>query len=310
MEYRLLGHTGIRISSLSFGASSLGGVFHRVNKKDGIKTVRLAVDQGINLVDCSPYYGDLKAEKVLGAALSEIPRTTYFVSTKVGRYWQNGIKTWDYSAGKTIKSVEDSLRRLKIDYIDFIHCHDIEFADPGQIINETLPALHRLKEAGKADYVGITGLPLEKIKYLVDHAGPGAVEVVLTFCHYTLQDDSLLDYLEYFKRMNVAVINASPLGMGLLSERGAPEWHPASREIRETCKKAAVFCRQKGEKIEKLALQFSVQHKGIPTTLVGTANPETIVRNIRWVDESIDCGLLQDVLAILKPIQRKTWENS
>jgi aryl-alcohol dehydrogenase-like predicted oxidoreductase len=310
MEYRILGNTGIRISSLSFGASSLGGVFHQVNKNEGIKTVRMAIDHGINLVDCSPYYGDLKAEEILGTALSEIPRDKYFVSTKVGRYWQNGEKIWDYSAEKTIKSVDESLRRLKTDYIDFIHCHDIEFADPGQIINETLPALHRLKVAGKAGYVGITGLPLKKIKYLIDLADPGLVELVLTFCHYTLQDDSLLDYLEYFNRRNVGVINASPLSMGLLSERGAPEWHPASAEIRETCKIAADFCRQKGEKIEKLALQFSVQHKGIPTTLVGTANPETILRNIRWVGESIDVGLLQEVLSILKPINRKTWENS
>jgi L-galactose dehydrogenase len=310
MEYRILGKTGFRISNLSFGASSLGGVFHPVTKNDGIKTVRQAIDHGINLVDCSPYYGNQKAEKILGSALQEIPRDKYLVSTKVGRYWSQGQKTWDYSAEKVISSVEESLRRLKTDHIDFIHCHDIEFAHPGQIINETLPALHRLKETGKVGFVGITGLPLEKLKYIIENAARGMVELVLTFCHYTLQDDSLLDYLAFFNQRNVGVINASPLGMGLLSDKGVPEWHPADGEIRKICKKAAEYCRQQGEKIEKLAIQFSVNHNSIPTTLVGTANSETIMQNIQWTSESINKKLQQEVSAILKPIHRKTWKNS
>ena len=309
MQYRILGHTGIRVSSLSFGASSLGGVFHRVSTADGIRTVRAALDHGINLVDCSPYYGDKKAEEVLGIAIGEIPRDTYLLSTKVGRYWQNGKKYWDYSGERVVKSVEESLARLKSDHIDFIHCHDIEFADPLQIVNETLPALQKLKETGKVRFLGITGLPLQNLKDVIDNS-PGLVEMVLTFCHYTLQDDSLLDYLDHFDEKKVAVINASPLAMGLLSERGAPDWHPADESLREKCREAADFCRTQGEKIEKLAIQYTVNHPGIPTTLVGTANPDTIVRNIGWTEGAIDNELLQRVLDILQPVRRKTWKNS
>jgi len=310
MEYRELGSTGIKVSNLSFGASSLGGVFHPISNKDGIKTVQAAVDNGINLIDCSPYYGDLNAEKVLGSALMHIPRDQYYISTKVGRYWHRGKKHWDYSAKKARESVDQSLKRMHLDCIDFIHCHDIEFADPNQIINETLPALHRLKESGKIRWVGITGLPLENFRKIIDQVSRGIVEVILTFCHYTLQDDSLTDYIEYFNIKKTGIINASPLGMGLLTERSVPDWHPAGSRIVKICKEAASFCRDRGRQIEELALQFSTQLVNIPTTLVSTANPGTIVQNIKWVEEPIDHDLLQEVLYILKPVHRKTWKNS
>jgi aryl-alcohol dehydrogenase-like predicted oxidoreductase len=310
MEYRELGCTGIMVSNLSFGASSLGGVFHPVSEKEGIKTVLSAVDYGINLIDCSPYYGDLKAEKVLGTALKQISRDQVFISTKVGRYWLNGQKHWDYSANTVMESVDASLQRLHLDYIDIIHCHDIEFADLNQIVEETLPALHRLKESGKVRYVGITGLPLENFRYVIDRASPGMVEMILTFCHYTLQDDSLTDYLDYFKKYRIGVINASPLGMGLLTTRGVPEWHPASPEIQNACQKAAQFCKDHGEKIEKLAIQFSTHLENIPTTLVSTANEATIIQNIQWTSEPMNNDLLQKVLALLKSVHRNTWKNS
>jgi len=310
MEYRKLGKTGIRVSKISYGASSLGGVFHPINKKEGIHTVHAAIDHGINLIDCSPYYGDLVAEKTLGLALKDIPRDKYFLSTKVGRYWKGPAKIWDYGAKKIVNSVEQSLHNMHVDYVDFIHCHDIEFADKEQIIYESLPALHQLKESGKVRYVGLTGLPLDNFIYIIDRVQPGIVEVILSFCHYSLNDDSLMDLINYMKINKVGIINASPLSMGLLTRRGVPDWHPAGSDIVNTCKKAADYCEKQGEKIEKLAIQFATQHPDIPTTLVGTANPETIVQNIKWAEEPMNKILLNEVLNILKPIHRKTWKNS
>jgi len=310
MEYRNLGKTGIKVSSLSFGASSLGGVFHSIRKQDGIKTVRTAIDNGINLIDVSPYYGDLKAEILLGEALTGIERDEYFVSTKVGRYWTNGEKSWDYSADRVIKSVDESLRRLKIEYIDFIHCHDIEFSNKQQIIDETLPALHGLKKTGKVRHVGITGLPLENFRYIIDRVDHGMVETILTFCHYSLNDNALIDYLDYFEEHDIGIINAAPLSMGLLTTRGVPEWHPASADIIETCRKAVDHCLSKNKQIEQLAVKFSVDNPRIPTTLVSTANPENLLNNIRWAEEYLDEALLADVFEILRPIQRKSWQNS
>ena len=178
MEYRELGKTGMKVSSLSFGASSLGGVFHPINEKEGIKAVHTAVDNGINFIDVSPYYGYLKAENVLGKALKEIDRNRYYLSTKVGRYGKDGENHWDYSAKKSKESVYESMDRLNIDYIDLINVHDIEFADLDLIINETLPALVELKEKGVVKHIGLTNLTLKHFKYVIDNIPTGIVDTI------------------------------------------------------------------------------------------------------------------------------------
>ena len=310
MENRFLGKTGKKVSSLSFGASSLGGVFHSIRESEGIKTVHAALDHGINLIDVSPYYGDLKAELILGKALRGIRRDQYFISTKVGRYWENGLKSWDYSAKRVVKSVDESLQRLNLDHIDFIHCHDIEFSNKQIIINETIPALRNLKKTGKIGHVGITGLPLEDFKYIIDRVDANMVETIITFCHYSLNDDTLIDYLDYFKKHEIGIINAAPLSMGLLTERGVPDWHPADKNIVLTCRKAVEHCLSQNESIEHLAIKYSVSNSDIPTTLVSTSSPANIKRNIRWAEAPLNKQLLAEVLEILKPIHRMSWENS
>jgi aryl-alcohol dehydrogenase-like predicted oxidoreductase len=111
------------------------------------------------------------------------------------------------------------------------------------------------------------------------------------------------------KEKQVGIINASPLSMGLLSDRGAPDWHPASAEIRAACARAAAFCRARGTDLSKLALQFSVAHPDLATTLVGTASPQNIATNVRWLDEPMDQELLSEVMQILAPIRNQTWPS-
>jgi diketogulonate reductase-like aldo/keto reductase len=197
MEYRELGKTGMKVSELAFGASSLGGVFHDLKEKEGIEAVHTAVDNGINLIDVSPYYGYYKAETVLGKALKEIDRNRYYLSTKVGRYGEDGHNTWDYSARRVTDSVYESMERLNVDYVDIINVHDIEFADLNQVVNETLPALVALKAKGVVKHVGITDLQLENLKWVIERVPEGTVESVLNFCHYCLCDDKLVDFLDF-----------------------------------------------------------------------------------------------------------------
>lgn len=310
MQYRKLGNTGMEVSCLSLGASSLGGVFHDIDETQGIDTVCTAVEKGINFIDVSPYYGFLKAETVLGKALQQLPREKYFLSTKVGRYGQDGVKSWDYSATRAIRSVEESLARLHVDYIDLINVHDIEFSDLNQVIEETLPALHSLKALGVVGHVGITGLPLEQFRQVIELVPAGTVETVLSFCHYCLNDQTLLDYVPYFEEHGVGVINASPLAMGMLSERGAPDWHPASELLKHHAGVAADFCKRIGYPIEKLAIQFAVSNPQITTTLVSTARPANILQNISWAEEPLDEDVLRQVVQILAPVLSETWENS
>ena len=315
MRYTELGRTGMKISHLSFGASSLGSVFRETNEKESFEAVEAAIEGGINFIDVSPYYGHYKAETVLGKALRNIPCDKYYLSTKVGRYGKDGVNTWDYSAKRVTDSVYESMERLGIDHIDLINVHDIEFqaALPGglqKVVDETLPALVELREKGVVSHVGITDLQLQNLKWVIEHCEKGTVESILNFCHYTLNDDALVDFLDFFEANGVGVINASPLSMGLLSQRGVPDWHPAPKPLVQACQRAAAYCQEKGYPIEKLAVQFAVSNQRIASTLFSSANPANVKRNIAWANEEPDWALVDKVKEIIGDQQRVTWANS
>ncbi|HET6386705.1 MAG TPA: aldo/keto reductase [Armatimonadota bacterium] len=303
MKYRPLGRTGIEVSVLGYGASPLGSVFRDVDETEGIRAVHEALDLGINLIDVSPYYGLTKAETVLGKALKGVARDRYYLATKVGRY---GPDLFDFSADRVVRSVDESLDRLGVETVDIIQCHDIEFGSLQQIVEETLPALDDLRRRGKVRFIGVTGLPLGIFRYVLDRV---KVDTILSYCHYSLNDTSLGDMLPYLKEKQVGVISASPLSMGLLTERGAPEWHPAPEKIKAICAKAAAHVRSRLSDISKLAIQFAVSNPGIATTLVGSANPANIRKNAAWIEEPIDEALLAETLAILEPIHNLTWPS-
>ncbi len=310
MTYQEIGKTGMKVSSLSFGASSLGGVFHDIREAEGIQAVFTAIEHGMNFIDVSPYYGHYKAETVLGKALKDLPRDKYYLSTKVGRYGENGVNTWDYSAKRAKESVYESMERLNIDFIDLINVHDVEFADLNQVVNETLPALVELRKEGVVGHVGITDLQLENLRWVIEHSEPGTIESVLSFCHHCLNDEKITDYLDFFESHNIGIINASPLSMGLLSQRGVPAWHPAPKPLVEACQRAVAHCTAKGYPIEKLAIQYSVSNPRIATTLFSSANPANVIKNVQFAEEPIDWQLVKEVQEIIGDQMRVGWANS
>ena len=311
MIYNEIGKTGMVVSNLGFGASSLGGVFRGIDEGEAIKAVFTAVEGGINFIDVSPYYGHLKAETVLGKALKDIPRDKFIISTKVGRYGKDGVNTWDYSAKRATESVFESMERLHVDHIDLINVHDVEFTDLRKVAEETLPALVELREKGVVSHVGITDLQPENLKWLVENTPEGTIESILNFCHYCLNDDLLLDYLDFFEEKGIGIINASPLSMGLLSQRGTPDWHPAPQTLKDACARAAAWCTEQGYPIEKLAVQYSTSlNPRIATTLFSSANPANVIKNIEYVNEPIDLEMVAKVKEIIGDQLRVRWKNS
>ena len=311
MEYRELGNTGLRLSVLGFGASSLGGVFHPLREEEGVRAVFAAIEGGINFIDVSPYYGYYRAETVLGKALRQIPREKFILSTKVGRYGSDETgNSWDYSARRVRESVFESMERLRVDRIDLINVHDIEFADLRQVCQETLPALVELREEGIVGHVGITDLQLENLRYVVEHVPAGTVESVLNFCHYCLCDDKLMDFLDFFTARGIGVINASPLSMGLLSSRGAPDWHPAPPALKEACRRAVARCEAAGYPIERLAMEYAVQESRITTTLFSTTRAENVRANLAYAAGKPAPALLQAVRKELGSAFRLSWKNT
>ncbi len=303
MKYRKLGNTSLDVSALAFGGSSLGGEFGPIDEQRGIRAVHVAIKHGINLFDTAPYYGRTTAETVLGKALRGIPREKYLLATKVGRYDKSGF---DFSAARVTASVDESLRRLCVDHVDFIQVHDMEFGSIDQIVEETIPALRKVQAAGKARFVGITCLPVKLFRQVMRRV---AVDQIQSYCHYCLNDTALGGLLPELKQAGVAIFNSAPLAMRLLSDTGAPEWHPAPTAVKTKCAEAAEFCRKHGSNIGKLALQFSVSNPDIPTNVVGTANPDRVLENIREIEEPLDEELLAGVLEILKPVHDVTWSS-
>ncbi|XP_015893319.3 L-galactose dehydrogenase [Ziziphus jujuba] len=311
LELRPLGNTGLKLSSVGFGASPLGNVFGAVSEEEANASVRQAFHLGINFFDTSPYYGGTLSEKVLGKALKAlgVPRNEYVVSTKCGRY----VEGFDFSADRVTRSIDESLARLQLDYVDILQCHDIEFGNLDQIVNETLPALQKLKDAGKIRFIGITGLPLGIFTYVLDRVPPGTVDVILSYCHYSINDSTLEDLLPYLKSKGVGVISASPLAMGLLTESGPPAWHPASPELKSACQAAAAYCKAKGKNISKLAMQYSLSNKDISSVLVGMNSVRQVEENVAAALELENAGkdneALAEVEAILKPVKNQTWPS-
>lgn len=303
MEYRKLGKTGWNVSIIGYGAAPLGGVYGKLDEKKGIRSVHTAIDLGINFIDTAPYYGATASETALGKALKGIPRERYYLSTKIGRY---GLADFDFSAERVVRSVDESLARLGLAHIDLIICHDIEFASINQIVNETIPALQKLKRRGKVRKIGVSGLPLKIFPKVLDQTG---LDAILSYCHYCLNDITLVRLFPYFQAKGVGVINAAPMAMGLLTEKGPQKWHLASNEIKETCARAVAHCKKKKASISKLALQFAIGHRDIASTFVGSPTPEEVKQNVKAAEERIDMGLLSEVQDILRPIQNQTWPS-
>jgi L-galactose dehydrogenase len=291
------------LSEICFGASPLGAVYGAFAERDGIAAVHTALDLGVTCFDVSPYYGQTLAETVLGKALRGIDRSGYLLATKVGRY---GDTTFDFSAERVRRSVQESLGRLGTDHVDLIHCHDIEFGDLDRIVEETVPALRELQDAGLVGAVGVTGYPLPALAYVAERV---RVDAVLSYCQYTLQDRRLARWRDRFAERGAAVLNAAPLAMGALTSGGPAPWHPAPTEVLDACAAAAELCRSRGQDIARLALQFSVTTGGFATTIVGGAQAEEVRRTLRWIREPPDEDLLRDVERCLAPVRDRGWSS-
>ncbi len=303
MEYRRLGQTELKISVMGFGASPLGNVFGLSDPEEGARAVHLAIDAGVNFFDVSPYYGQTVAEERLGQALLGT-RERVILSSKCGRY---GFDEFDFSEKAVRASVESSLKRLHTDYLDLLQVHDVEFGSFEQIINETIPALRRMQEEGKTRYIGISGYPLQA---LIKIARQAPVDSILSYCRYNLLIDDMDSILmPAAQGLGVGIINASPLHMGMLTEQGAPDWHPAPPEVHIVVKAALAFCHEHGIDLTELALRFCFDHPGVASTLVGMSTTEQVRRNLRALGTPADTELVREVKAILAPAANVVWSS-
>src|SRR3954469_2943267 len=298
MKTRPLGRTGLQLPILGFGASSLGAEFRSVTLDEVLASVHVALECGMNFIDTSPFYGRGMSEVLLGVALKGVPRESYTLCTKLGRY---DLAHFDFSAKRVAESVDVSLHRLGTDHLDIILCHDIEFVPMQQIVDETIPALRKIQKAGKVRFVGFSGYPQKIFKFICDQT---EVDCVLSYNQYTLQNTRFADEsIPYLKQKGIGIMNAGPFSARLLTNAPLPPWLKEPENVKAAARRAAEYCAQKGVDVAKLALQFSLANPDITTTIAGSANPTNILNWSKWSQEPVDSALLAEVLEIFRPVK-------
>ncbi|PSR55021.1 aldo/keto reductase [Adhaeribacter arboris] len=301
MNYRKLGKTNLNVSVLGFGASPLGNVFDVADEKEGVRAVHYAIDQGINFFDVSPFYGFTLAEERLGKAL-EGKRKDIFLATKCGRY---GLQDFDFSYNRILRSIDESLVRLKTDYVDVLQLHDIEFGDKHQVLNEAIPAVQKIKELGKARFIGITGLP---VRYLAEIARQVELDTVLSWAHYNLLEDEIDDELvPLSKEKGFGLMNAAPLMQRILSDAPLPDWHRSPQAVKDVQPKLLQLCESYGVRLSDVAIKYAVDHPDIATTIVGMWEVKHVQQNIKALDLSIPADLMEEILKIVTPVKNQMW---
>ncbi len=296
MQIRKLGKTSLNLPVLGFGASSIGAEFGQRDFGQSLESVSTAIELGIRFIDTAAYYGRGMSEILLGQILPEYSRESLVISTKLGRY---APSHFDFSAKRVRESIDVSLERMGLEYLDIVFCHDIEYGDIQQVIEETLPALQRQVEKGKVRYLGISGYPMKIFERVIP---TGLIQCAITYNHYTLQNDMATRLIPLAAAQGVGLINAAPFSARLLSHLPLPPWHKATHDVRRVAAEAVDYCRAQGSCIEKLALQFSTQNPAFASCLVGSARSSEIRQWVDWLQEPIDTSLMQQVQSILKPI--------
>jgi len=300
VRYKPLGRTGLNVSVIGFGASPLGNEFGVVDPGDAERAVHAAIEHGITLFDVAPYYGRTLAEERLGTALAG-KRDKVVLATKIGRY---DVEAFDFSAKRVRSSVEESLRRLRTDYIDILTAHDIEFGDREQIVEETVPAMRALQQEGKVRSVGISGLQL---KVLADVAVRAEVDTVLSYCRHNLIIRDLDTWLTpTLQARQIGLINASPLHMRVLTVAGPPLWHPAPEAAKQAGAEVVRLC---GGDTAILALRFCLDHPYVSSTLAGMSNAAEVASNLRALEEHFPSALLADVDKLVEPVKNMAWRT-
>lgn len=281
---------------LVFGTATFNNQYNKdPYALDTVGLVQQALTQGVRAFDTSPYYGP--AEELLGAALDTqevrgfISRQEYYISTKVGRI---GGAEFDYSPSWIRKSIRRSLERLRMEYLDVVYCHDVEFVTQDEAV-EAVKELRRIRdEEGTIKYIGCSGYPIDVLcdlaeRILKETGEP--LDAVMSYANYTVQNTTLkTSGVPRLKAAGVDVVpNASPLGMGLLRRDGPPvgltDFHPAGQDLRNAIQKASDFCDSHGERIEVVAIRYALESWLSDGSIVGSLGDPA--SGVPWKMQSI-----------------------
>ena len=301
--------SGLQIPEFGIGTSPFGGLFASVSESAVADVISTSMELGLNYFDTAPHYGMGSAEVRLGRNINHLPRSSFVVSTKVGRLivpsekaddpgWENSTaaveRIFDFSAAGIERSLLESLERLKMESVEMIFIHDPDGA-ADQAISEAYPVLERLRAEGIVKTIGI-GITSNEIP--TRFINETDIDVVLIALKYTLLDQSAgAELLPTALRKGVSVIAGGVFNSGILTnpKAGATfNYEPASPEVLARAQKIEKFFLDRGVSLAQAALQFPMQHPAISAILVGCRSADEVTTNVALYNKEIDSHIWRE----------------
>ena len=301
--------SGLQIPEFGIGTSPFGGLFASVSESAVADVISTSMELGLNYFDTAPHYGMGSAEVRLGRNINHLPRSSFVVSTKVGRLivpsekaddpgWENSTaaveRIFDFSAAGIERSLLESLERLKMESVEMIFIHDPDGA-ADQAISEAYPVLERLRAEGIVKTIGI-GITSNEIP--TRFINETDIDVVLIALKYTLLDQSAAtELLPTALKKGVSVIAGGVFNSGILTnpKAGATfNYEPASPEVLARAQKIEKFFLDRGVSLAQAALQFPMQHPAISAILVGCRSADEVTTNVALYNREIDSHIWRE----------------
>ncbi len=305
---------------LGFGAAGIGNLYRAVSDDDAAAAVHAAWDGGVRYFDTAPHYGLGLSERRLGAALVDKPRTDFLVSTKVGRLLvpagplgpgqvrarddegfdvpADTIRFWDPSEAGIRRSLEESLQRLGLDYVDVLYLHDPDVYDLEAGIRQALPALERMRAEGLVKAIGVGANTVSALQECVLRAD---LDLIMLASRYTmLEQPALAELLPACTARGVGVVNVGVFNSGLLARKTVPndaryDYGQAPAPVLERARTLAACCTEFGVELPTAALQFSLQHPAVRSVVVGVSSADQICQNIARMNQSVPAELWDEL---------------
>lgn len=306
MEYRKLGETDVNVSVITFGAWAIGGwMWGGADRKDAVKAIRAAYNEGVTSIDTAPIYGMGVSEEIVAEALEGIPRNNVQILTKFGMRWD--LKKGDFvmqskdnygneidiyklaSKESVIEECENCLRRLKTDYIDLFQLHWPDVTTP---ISETMEALQLLLQQGKIRAAGVCNYNVDQMK-----EAEGTIKLASDQVSYSMiYRDIEKELVPYSIENKKSIIAYSPLQRGLLTGKIKPGHQFGEGDTREGNRfyteenivrtnrfldAIRPMAEAKSATLGQLVLRWTIDQPGITIALAGARNEEQAVQNAR-----------------------------
>ena len=323
-ETRKLGRTGVELTQFGFGAASLGDTFALVSEEDALSTLQTLWKHGVRYIDTAPLYGWGLSEHRVGSFLCQQARQEFVLSTKVGRvlrapkvkagfkapFFRGGLPydhVFDYSYDGIIRSVEDSLQRLRLNSIDMLVIHDLEFHCHGaelqayrdQFADSGWRAVEKLRSTGEIRAIGAGVNELGVIPYFLERFD---LDFFILARHYTLlEQEALEEELPMCQARNVGIILASVFNSGILVtgpvEDAKYVYEDAPAEVLEKVSRIEQVCRRHNVSMPAAAIQFPLAHPCVTTVIPGALHPRQVEEDLDYFQAQIPSALWAELKA-------------